>query len=206
MIQRSESIKELATALSKFQGEITPAPKDSTNPFFKSKYSDIATIIEHAKPVLVKNGLALSQLPSNDGDLVNVTTLLLHTSGEWLSSTLSMKPVKVDPQAIGSCITYIRRYSLAILGIVTEEDDDGNSATHEHEPTPKKSGVNAPPTKKLSDLYYALRDILEELTTESDYNSVLIQIKGFKEDKKLSEQELSQLRTLSEKTKTRLGL
>ena len=105
--------------------------KDAFNPFHKSKYATLAATMELVLPLLVKHELCLLQLPiSEDGKTVGVTTIIGHSSGASLSSTLRMIPVKVDPQGIGSAITYARRYTLqAILGI-TPDDDDGNEASN----------------------------------------------------------------------------
>lgn len=126
-MERSESLSELAGALNKFQSEMGKVVFDSNNPFFKSKYASLSALVSTAKPILAKNGLSVSQLVSDGG---SVTTMLLHSSGQFLSSTLTLKPVKEDPQGQGSAITYARRYAYAsILGIVSDEDDDGNAST-----------------------------------------------------------------------------
>lgn len=128
---RSDSIANLAAALCKAQGEMGKAPKDSSNPFFKSSYADLATCWETVAPVLTKHGLSVSQVCDYGGDGgVIVETILLHESGEFLGGRLHMTPTKADPQGIGSAITYARRYALmAITGLVAEEDDDGNAAS-----------------------------------------------------------------------------
>lgn len=124
---KSESIVNLSSALLKFQSEIKPVIKDASNPYFKSKYADLASILETIRAPLAKEGLSFVQFPSGDGGL---TTLLMHTSGEWIEETFSMRAVDSKPQTYGSMITYMRRYALAsILGLSTEEDDDGNAAS-----------------------------------------------------------------------------
>jgi hypothetical protein len=127
---RSESVKEIATALSSFQGKMTAVKKDSTNPFYKSKYASLDTIWETIRKPLLENGLSVAQtMDVEDGNSVLETTLY-HTSGEWISGTQLVNPVKNDPQGLGSAITYARRYSLsAILGLVSDDDDDANTAT-----------------------------------------------------------------------------
>lgn len=131
-MKRSESISSLAKALATFNSKVSKVSKDANNPFFKNKYATLDNIIDEVRPILTENGLTLMQFPSGDGENVSVTTYLMHESGEWIESEpLIMKPVKNDPQAIGSCITYARRYSLAaFLSLNTGEDDDGNKATH----------------------------------------------------------------------------
>ena len=131
-MNKSDTITELAKALVKFNSEVNKIAKDADNPFFKNNYATLDTIIDEIRPILSKHGLSIMQIPSGDGQNVTLKTLLLHESGEWLESDeLTMKPVKNDPQAVGSCITYARRYSLAaFLSLNTGEDDDGNGATY----------------------------------------------------------------------------
>ena len=137
-MNKSESIKELATALSKMQGEMGAAKKGAANPFFKSKYADLAEIIEVSKEPLTNNGLAFSQFPISIDSKAGVETILMHSSGEWMSSECLLATSKQDPQAYGSAFTYARRYALqAILGIPSE-DDDANAATNEHAPLQTK--------------------------------------------------------------------
>lgn len=135
-MKRSEDITELTKALVKFNSEVSKITKDASNPYFKNNYATLDQIVEEIRPLLTKNGLAIMQFPSGDGNTVSVTTLLIHESGQWIESEpINMKPVKNDPQAVGSCITYARRYSLqAFLSLNTGEDDDGNKATHTEPP------------------------------------------------------------------------
>jgi len=134
-MNKSESIANLAAALSAVQGLLRPAEENATNPFFKSKYADLASIISAARAYMAANGLSVSQFPgpTYNGDshhYATLTTILMHSSGEWLSQDLTMPLAKVDPQGYGSAITYARRYALAsVLGIVAGEDDDANAAT-----------------------------------------------------------------------------
>lgn len=128
MSERSEQIGELAAALAKAQGEMENAPKISDNPFFKSKYADLAGILNMVRPALSKNGIAVAQHPSFDGGTVSVQTILLHSSGQWMSSTIAAPVAKSDAQGIGSATTYCRRYALAAIAGIAQEDDDGNSA------------------------------------------------------------------------------
>lgn len=150
-MNKSESIKELSIALAKFNGEVSKIAKDKSNPFFKNTYATLDSIIDEVRPVLTANGLSIMQLPSGDGEHAIIKTLLLHTSGEWIESEpLVMKPVKNDPQAIGSCITYARRYSItSFLSLNTGEDDDGNGASHKPQvkpvSTPKPQTSNYTP-------------------------------------------------------------
>ncbi|OOR23198.1 ERF family protein [Bacillus wiedmannii] len=146
-MNRSETIGKLAKSLVLFNSEVTKIAKDADNPFFKNNYATLDTIIDEIRPILSKHGLSIMQIPSGDGQNVTLKTLLLHETGEWLESDeLTMKPVKNDPQAVGSCITYARRYSLAaFLSLNTGEDDDGNGATYgKDKPKPKGNSGQAP--------------------------------------------------------------
>jgi hypothetical protein len=127
----SDSIAKIASALVKAQGELNAVPKDGTNPHFRSKYATLHGIVESTRDTLRKHGLAVVQtFAQTDGTYIDLTTTLLHESGEWLQGTLTMRPSKADPQGLGSAATYARRYALsAILGIVTDDDDDGNMAS-----------------------------------------------------------------------------
>lgn len=129
MFEMSASIAALSAALAKAQGDMRAAAKDTANPFFKSKYADLASCWEACREALAKNGLSVMQSPSAEGQTVTVTTVLSHASGEWMRGTLTVTAAKGDPQAIGSAITYARRYSLAAFVGIAPEDDDGNAAS-----------------------------------------------------------------------------
>ena len=145
MSAQSPEIKDLATALMNAQSELKPALKDSTNPHFRSRYAGLQSIWDAARLVLKRNGLAVSQgFDAGNGETVTTWTLLMHTSGQWLRSDLTVKPSKADPQGIGSACTYSKRYGLsAILGIVADEDDDGNGASGHHE-QPTREPIGTP--------------------------------------------------------------
>ena len=135
-MKKSESISELAKAFAKTQQELKQPLKDAANPFFKSTYVPLENVAESITEAATKNGLSFSQEPSFDDGMVTVTTLVMHSSGEWIEyAPLKMKPVKNDPQAFGSAITYAKRYALsAIFGITSDKDDDGNEATQPQKP------------------------------------------------------------------------
>jgi hypothetical protein len=130
-MNRSESLAALSLALAKAQLQIEFAAKDSSNPHYGSHYADLSSIWSACRGPLAANELAIIQLPSADGNLVRMTTLLLHSSGEWLESdVLQVQARDANPQAIGSCLTYLRRYQLAaIVGVApTDSDDDAEAA------------------------------------------------------------------------------
>lgn len=128
MVAKSDSIKELSAALAKAQAEIKGAAKDSSNPYFKSRYADLASVWEACRDPLTKHGLAVTQWPSADGPKVTVETILTHESGEWISRELTITAKEDSPQAIGSAVTYARRYALAAVAGVAPDDDDGEAA------------------------------------------------------------------------------
>jgi hypothetical protein len=126
-MNKSESIKNIAGALVKFQASVSKVAKEANNPFFKSKYASLANILDTIQKPLSECGLAISQFP--DGDAL--TTILLHAdSGEWMESSYVMPVAKQnDPQAMGSAMTYARRYALgSILNLNIDDDDDGEKA------------------------------------------------------------------------------
>lgn len=137
---QSEQINELATALSKAQGEMQAAIKDKVNPFFKSSYADLGSVWDAARPVLSKYGLCVMQTTELTTDKIVMVTTLAHTSGQWMKSYLPLNPSKNDSQGVGAAITYLRRYSLsAIVGVVCDDDDDGETAVGRGKQQPAQS-------------------------------------------------------------------
>ena len=140
-MKHSESIAALAGALAKAQLQIEPASKNATNPHFRSHYADLASIWDACRGPLNTNGLSIVQFPC-DGDVgrTGLCTMLLHSSGEWISEVVTTRSQKDDPQGLGSALTYLRRYALAaVVGVTATEDDDGNAAS-----TPANARVAAP--------------------------------------------------------------
>jgi hypothetical protein len=128
-MMQSETVGALAGALAKAQGEMENATKNAKNPHFKSNYADLAEILNTARPVLARHGIAVIQSPSYEGGEVQLETTLMHTSGEWIRGIASAPATKQDPQGIGSAVTYLRRYSLAAFVGIAQEDDDGQAAS-----------------------------------------------------------------------------
>ena len=147
-MKKSDSIDKLAVALVKAQSELESAKKDSDNPFFKSKYADLASVWDACRDALTKNGLAVVQPFDNDenGGVI-VETMLIHSSGQWLMGSLTLRPVKADPQGIGSAITYGRRYSLAAIVGVIQTDDDAEQAMGRNDKTATRRPVPTPIVK-----------------------------------------------------------
>lgn len=125
---QSEQINELAAALSKAQASITGALKDSANPFFKSKYADLASCWDACRKQLTDNGLSVMQTTDIVADTVVVRTTLAHSSGQWISGILPVRAKDESPQAQGSGITYARRYALAAMVGLAQIDDDAEAA------------------------------------------------------------------------------
>jgi hypothetical protein len=135
-MRTSESLVNIAPAAVKATATLRAISKDSVNPHFKSKFASLDAIMAEVRPVLAKQGLTVLQGVShphsdNDGRVTafSIETILLHESGEWISSSVFMPVAKVDPQGAGAAVSYGRRYGIsALLAIVSDEDDDGNSA------------------------------------------------------------------------------
>jgi hypothetical protein len=127
-MNKSEQINELAAALAKAQSELEGAKADSENPFFKSKYADLASVWEALRKPLSKNGLSVSQCLEHQEGKTILTSLLMHSSGQFISSSMPVISEKPGPQAMGSAISYARRYSLAALTGVYQADDDAEGA------------------------------------------------------------------------------
>lgn len=148
MTRSSETLASLAAALSVFQGQVEAATKNATNPHLKNKYADLPSIWEAIRAPLAANGLAVVQLPTpgEDGRLY-LETRLMHSSGEWIAGTIAMPLSKNDPQGYGSALTYARRYGLAAVLGITQEDDDAEAATNRApaRPAPAKAPPAAPP-------------------------------------------------------------
>jgi len=157
MLIKSDSLKEISIALSKFQAAQSPVKPNSTNPFLKNRYADLTAMIEATKENLHENGLSVTQLLTNDG----LTTILLHISGEYIGSTFKIEPTEGKgtnaAQEMGIAITYSRRYAYgAILGLVTDEDTDGSGKqTGQKQSAPPKSADTPPPAPPKSSPQYA---------------------------------------------------
>jgi len=172
-MNKSESVAGLAAALAKAQGQMKGAIKDSANPFFKSKYADLASVVEAIRAAFSANGLSYIQtVEPSEKDEVRVETTLLHSSGEWIScGVLSLPVSKVDAQGYGSALTYARRYSLSAAVGVAPEDDDGNAASAAK---PKKTmdctahlfALGAAPT--LDDLQAVFKTAYKAAQAEND--------------------------------------
>lgn len=129
----------LFAALSAAQGEIENASKNAANPHFKSRYADLAEVLNTVRPTFSKHGLSVIQSTEFDGALVSVTTTIAHADGGYVTAKASCVPAKTDAQGVGSATTYLRRYSLASCAGIAQEDDDGNAAAHNAKPVARIS-------------------------------------------------------------------
>lgn len=172
-MKTSESIKEIATALSKAQAKMGGAVKDSSNPFFKSKYADLASVREACIKPLNENGISIVQ-PVNsrkegDKDEHYVETLLIHSSGEYISSgEIRLVLAKTDMPALGSAITYARRYQLQSIVGLSAEDDDGNAAVGHKAPQNTSPIVTQPGLATPSDMGSLIGNAKRNNWTEQD--------------------------------------
>jgi hypothetical protein len=170
-VNRSESIAKLTEALSKAQGTLDHAKKDVKNEFFKSKYADLASVIDAAKKPLADNGLAVIQSTRiTESGAIVLVTMLSHISGEWVSSEYPVNPVKSDPQGYGSALTYARRYAFSAITGVASEDDDGNSASGN---VPAKNAKTVYGTNKaMVDKYKDIVSQIEQAETHEQLKDV----------------------------------
>jgi hypothetical protein len=167
---QSDDLKELFAALAKAQAEMRIAGTNSENPYFKSKYADLADIVRASRPALTKYGLSVIHqiLPNDEGQNI-LHCILCHSSGQFIRTQMRILPLKNDIQALGSCITYLKRYSYAaIVGVITsDEDDDGEKTMIEsREEFKKGTALNAKYNPK-DELYDTItKEQLEELDYE----------------------------------------
>lgn len=168
MIETSNDTAKLDEALAKAQGEIEAASKDRNNPAFKSKYADITSVWEAARPALAKHGISVTQWPIHaDDNRLHIVTRVAF-KGEWIRAHFSIPVTKQDAQGYGSATTYAKRYALAAaLGVVADDDDDGNAASQRPAYQPKQAAAPMPPAdiETVGDTY--IRKFNEAETQEA---------------------------------------
>lgn len=158
MIDTSKATAELFAAIAEAQGEVENASKSSANPHFKSKYADLAEVLNTVRPVFASKGLSLVQSTGYADGQVHVHTVVAHKTGGLISSTASCVPAKSDAQGIGAATTYLRRYSLAAMCGIAQEDDDGNAASHNKRPEAKPEPVSDEAQAKAAEFRSAIAD------------------------------------------------
>lgn len=146
-VKWSATSAQLVASLAKAQAEMCNPVKDAANPHFKSMYADLAAVRDAVLPVLGKHGLAVLQLPCETLHGPALVTRLMHESGEWVETTTMLRPFKLDPQGVGSALTYRRRYDLQSIAGVAGEDDDGNAASG-HPPARQQERRPEPVTRR----------------------------------------------------------
>lgn len=155
-MKTSENIIEISKAMNLAQREMRPAIKDSTNPHFRSKYSDLASVMDAIREPIGNNGLSIWQDATLEEMGVSVTTRIVHISGQWVEfGPLTIPIGKKDAHAVGSACSYGKRYALcAALGVVSDDDDDGNKAVSSYKNEPKKMTYTVKETQPNSDLIF----------------------------------------------------
>ena len=143
-MQKSESIAALAKALAAAQSKLENASKNSINPHFRNMYADLAEVLNTVRPVFSEHGLSVIQFPGYESGVASVETVLAHESGEWMSNVAACRVSKDDAQGVGSAITYLRRYSLAAVAGIAQEDDDAQMAVQ----SPRNQQAKAVPMTK----------------------------------------------------------
>lgn len=156
----SGEINEISRALSKVQGALKHASKESNNPYFKSKYADLAEVWNTCRRLLSENDLSVVQLLEMIDGKQALVTILSHSSGQWMKSTAILPISKPGAQEIGSCITYFRRYSLAAMVGVYQDDDDGEQAQKEYRKEEEKDA------KLSKDQIKKIRSLIEKIDDE----------------------------------------
>jgi len=160
-----------AEAFCKLQGSIRPAIKDATNPAFRSKYADLGAVWEAVRQPLTDNGFSIIQSTDFDNSDVWLKTTVLHTSGEKMEGRYPLRPTKNDPQGFGSALTYAKRYSIAaMLGVVADEDDDGNAAAAKPNaaaPT-QRDAIHAPMQQEDADVTEGVKNFVLEMKKALD--------------------------------------
>ena len=172
-MRTSDSIAALADALSKAQSEMTGAKKSADNPFFKSKYSDLATVIESFHKPFAAHGLSFVQSPGFVDGMICVTTRIMHSSGEWIEGDCILPPTKADVHGYASAISYGRRYGIqSMVGVPSVSDDDDGNAAVKHKDDKPVGKVNRTRAQEyiqqMSDALYnedalGLRQLRDEL-------------------------------------------
>lgn len=172
-MSKSESINEIATALNNAQHLICGAIKDSTNPQFKSQYADISSVIEAIRKPCAENGLSYTQFPVIGGssEQLYLETTIMHNSGQWMSNIATIPMIKNTPQAVGSAITYLRRYSLSAIFGVPQADDDAESTMND------RVSSFTPSSKRLLNMAERQKVFSDMREANCDSNTFLVFLK-----------------------------
>lgn len=176
-MQKSDSLDKLAPALCRAQGNIKHAVKDSANPFYKSRYADLTSVWDAIRDSFQAEGLSVSQVTGNLDGIACLETILLHSSGQWISGAIPLNPAKNDPQGVGSAISYFRRYALQAIAGVCADDDDGEAA-HGRGANKKQTSTGEAYTKQP-------KWTPEQVTEAGEIRSAIIGLGGEPADKEV---------------------
>ena len=170
----SAELNKLFESLAKAQLEMEVARTDSINPYFKSRYADLASIVKASRPFLAKNGICVIQRTvTKDSGKVFLYTRLCHSSGQWIESNMEVKPPKSDIQTMGSYLTYLRRYMYsALTGVVASDEDDDGEVAMKDPRQGNSASVGSPKIDKAQ-----LQILANELSTHPEILESLL--KGF---------------------------
>jgi hypothetical protein len=171
---------ELFTALAKAQSEFDIAGNNSVNPHFRHKYASLADLVKASRPALCKHGLSVIQRIVHDNAVTILESILGHASGQFISSSFIINPIKTDIQSLGSYLTYLRRYAYAALvGVISQnEDDDGEQAIsreNNRQEVKEPSKVEKITLDQLEQLQYELTnhtDIAEDILQKMNISSL----------------------------------
>ena len=162
MFEQSDQVNELYKALAQAQAVLGRADKDGKNPHYRSRYATLTSVIEAVRPVFAEHGLSIMQHPHYDDGTVFLTTVIGHTSGQWTRSVAGV-PIgkKADSHAFGSCVSYLRRYSLASVACLVQDDDDGNQVSHvqRRKAAPQPATPAASPPMPAAEFNVRLKDV-----------------------------------------------
>lgn len=202
-VRRSASIANIAAAMCKAQAGIddpTKNKKADAGGRGSYRYADLPTVLDVVRPALSANGLAVMQFPCELDGHPAVTTLLAHTSGEWVEAVALLRPVKSDPQGIGSALTYMKRYSLlSLCGIAADDDDDGAAASRPQQAA-RPAANQSPSNPAVRDAY--ARD-LEKAATRAAVDTIIGDIRGDVQAGVLTQADAAVLRPLCEKSRAK---
>jgi hypothetical protein len=199
-MKMSEDIKEFAVAFSKAQGMMRAASKDAENPFYKASYATLASVMEAIREPFLQNGLSFLQ-PCKiiEENRVVVETIILHSSGQYIIGEVTATPVKNDPQATGSLISYLKRYLLqAMVGIATADDDSETAmgrGVYEHPKKITPPKVQAPPLSMHDQFMVKFSKFTDRYTNKDKVAKILecFNVKSSKEIAALGEDQLKDM-------------
>jgi hypothetical protein len=202
-MNHSEQINELAAALSKAQGEIEGAIRDSTNPHFRAKYADLSSVWAGIRAPFAKHGLSVVQGLSSTDAGVSCETLLAHSSGQWISSTLTVPADKQNAHGYGSAATYARRFGLQAIAGIAPIDDDGNAAVASAPVTPVRASVVELPAEEMDSLRELAADLVDAVETQDVPSTAYMMLEKASLD---SDQKVALWSLLGPNSKTRTAL